>query len=160
MLFVAALLPLSCTTDSDELPNEESTNPKIEAALCEFFENHSASDTANYFIYYDAAQDEAITVDEETYALGMMIYELGPGRQTTEANEVDVTTIYNSENIHRATRAPSGSGWVYAGRANGLVSAISIGKNVAKKLPQRANVEIYLEYQSDGSYKVYYRKAS
>lgn len=155
MLAVAMLLPLSCADAVDEQTTDVAKNPKIEAALCEFLANHEPSDTASYVLVYEAAADEATVVDERTYAIGAFIGTLVATLQNGQQNAV--TDTFCGDDARQSMKAPSGKGWVYAGQTKLNLSAAMLGRSIANKIPKGKDVEIYLEHQKDGTYKVYYR---
>ena len=53
---------------------------------------------------------------------------------------------------------PSGDGWKFGGKGKGKLDAIHIGYELSKILGENQDFEIYVEYNGDGSYTVWYRE--
>jgi len=92
------------------------------------------------YILYDASSDAFISMTASEYEL---------------ANAFATLVVREKKSI---TRVPAGQGWKVGGTGKDKLDAMTIAHKIIKKLPDKQNFEIRVEYNDDGSYTVYYRE--
>lgn len=135
----------SCQNDLDLLKPSQDAEPENTTQLgSSIADGLVAHPSEGFYIIYSSSSDEFITLSEEDYSLFAAF-----------ANLV-VRGDSNSTGLRSAK--PSGDGWKFGGKGKGKLDAISIGYKLSKILGENQDFEIYVEYNDDGSYTVWYRE--
>ena len=137
----------SCQNNLDLLKPSQDTEPeKITQLGSSIADGLVAHPSEGFYIIYTTSSEEFLTLSEEDYSLFAAF-----------ANLV-VRGDSNSTGLRSAK--PSGDGWKFGGKGKGELDAISIGYKLSKILGEKQDFEIYVEYNADGSYTVWYREVN
>jgi hypothetical protein len=135
----------SCQNDLDLLKPSQYSEPENTTQLgSSIADGLVAHPSEGFYIIYSSSSDEFITLSEEDYSLFAAF-----------ANLV-VREDSNSNGLRSAK--PAGDGWKFGGKGKGKLDAIRIGYELSDLLEEHQDFEIYVEYNADGSYTVWYRE--
>ena len=139
----------SCTNNTDsfeELDNsyEQQADSKLSLALKEIISNTEKGEKSNFIIYNNENDSyEVFTEYEYYFSKTLASIAFGDGDDF-------------EENVGKQ-KAPKGKDWTSGGSGKGYSGLISVGRKISKKIPKEQDFELYVEYQEDGSFKVWYR---
>ena len=135
----------SCQNDLDLLtPSQEAEPETITQLGSSIADGLVAHPSEGFYIIYTSSSEKFLTLSEEDYSLFAAF-----------ANLV-VREDANSNGLRSAK--PAGDGWKFGGKGKGKLDAIRIGYELSDILGENQDFEIYVEYNADGSYTVWYRE--
>lgn len=142
-----------CSQEDTDLPevltiSGKSLEEGIADALTKICENRNGEYATGGYVVYDSESNEFFVLSAYEYAFFNLIGDWMDGADsTTLASDTIITT-----------KAPRGNDWHYGGRCKSKMSALKLGVDIAKKIPEGRNFEIHCEYdKSTGYYNVWYR---